>query len=112
MKPATEKFKSVLNEIAIQDAKIPVIANVTADCMTNREEIQEKLIEQLYSPVLWYPSMEYMIEQGVDTFIEIGPGKVLAGLMKAIDSSVKVYTVYDEETLKDTISSLRGENGC
>ncbi|ABS22740.1 ACP S-malonyltransferase [Bacillus cytotoxicus] len=112
MKPAAEKFKSVLNEIAIQDAKIPVIANVTADCMTNREEIQEKLIEQLYSPVLWYPSMEYMIEQGVDTFIEIGPGKVLAGLMKAIDSSVKVYTVYDEETLKDTISSLRGENGC
>ena len=49
-------------------------------------------------------------EAGVDTFIEIGPRKVLAGLMKSIDSSVKAYAIYDEETLKDTISNLRGEN--
>lgn len=49
-------------------------------------------------------------ESRVDTFIEIGPGKVLAGLMKSIDSSVKAYAIYDEETLKDTISNLRGEN--
>ncbi|MEB8647239.1 malonyl CoA-acyl carrier protein transacylase, partial [Bacillus cereus] len=61
-------------------------------------------------PVLWYPSIECMVKQGVDTFIEIGPGKVLAGLMKSIDSSAKAYAIYDEETLKDTISNLRGEN--
>ncbi|EEL49730.1 MULTISPECIES: ACP S-malonyltransferase [Bacillus cereus group] len=112
MKPAAEKFQGVLSEIAIQDAKIPVIANVTADCITRSTDIQEKLIEQLYSPVLWYPSIERMVEQGVDTFIEIGPGKVLAGLMKSIAPSVKVYAIYDEETLKDTISNLRGESGC
>ncbi|MEY8347386.1 ACP S-malonyltransferase [Bacillus cereus] len=112
MKPAAEKFQGVLSEIAIQDAKIPVIANVTADCITRSADIQEKLIEQLYSPVLWYPSIERMVEQGVDTFIEIGPGKVLAGLMKSIAPSVKVYAIYDEETLKDTISNLRGESGC
>ncbi|MDM5189557.1 ACP S-malonyltransferase [Bacillus sp. DX4.1] len=112
MKPAAEKFQSVLNEIAIQDAKVPVVANVSADCITRKEEIQEKLIEQLYSPVLWYPSIERMVEHGVDTFIEIGPGKVLAGLMKSIAPSAKVYAIYDEETLKETISSLRGESGC
>lgn len=109
MKPAAEKFQSVLNEITIQDTNIPVIANVTADVITSGAHIQEKLIEQLYSPVLWYPSIEYMVNQGVDTFIEIGPGKVLAGLMKSIDSSVKAYAIYDEETLKDTISNLRGK---
>ena len=107
MKPAAEKFQSVLNEITIQDTNIPVIANVTADVITSGAHIQEKLIEQLYSPVLWYPSIEYMVSQGVDTFIEIGPGKVLAGLMKSIDSSVKAYAIYDEETLQDTISNLR-----
>ncbi|PEB55072.1 [acyl-carrier-protein] S-malonyltransferase [Bacillus pseudomycoides] len=112
MKPAAEKFQSVLNEITIQNANIPVIANVTADVITRGEDIQEKLIEQLYSPVLWYPSIERMVQQGVDTFIEIGPGKVLAGLMKSIAPSVKVYAIYDEETLNDTIFSLRGESGC
>ncbi|HDR7387013.1 TPA: ACP S-malonyltransferase [Bacillus toyonensis] len=110
MKPAAEKFQSVLNEITIQDTNIPVIANVTADVITRGADIQEKLIEQLYSPVLWYPSIETMVKQGVDIFIEIGPGKVLAGLMKSIDSSVKAYAIYDEATLKDTISNLRGEN--
>ncbi|MEH7460945.1 ACP S-malonyltransferase [Bacillus thuringiensis] len=109
MKPAAERFRGVLNEIKIEDAKIPVVANVTADCITRKEDIQEKLIEQLYSPVLWYPSIERMVELGVDTFIEIGPGKVLAGLMKSIAPSAKVYAIYDEETMKDTISKLRGE---
>ncbi|HEK9099212.1 ACP S-malonyltransferase [Bacillus pfraonensis] len=112
MKPAAKKFQGVLNEITIQNANVPVVANVTADCITHSAEIKEKLIEQLYSPVLWYPSIERMVEQGVDTFIEIGPGKVLAGLMKSIAPSVKVYAIYDEETLKDTISNLRGESGC
>ena len=71
MKPAAEKFQSVLNEITIHDTNIPVIANVTAEVITRGADIQEKLIEQLYSPVLWYPSIEYMVNQGVDTFIEM-----------------------------------------
>ncbi|MFX3624622.1 MAG: ACP S-malonyltransferase [Ectobacillus sp.] len=109
MKPAAEKFRDVLAQIQIADAAIPVIANVTADIVTKKEEIQEKLVEQLYSPVLWYPSIERLVELGVDTFIEIGPGKVLAGLMKSIAPSAKVYAVYDQETMEDTISKLRGE---
>ena len=80
MKPAAEKFQSVLNEITIHDTNIPVIANVTAEVITRGADIQEKLIEQLYSPVLWYPSIEYMVNQGVDTFIEIGMEKYLLDL--------------------------------
>lgn len=109
MQPAAEKFRAVLDGIDIQDAKVPVVANVTADIVTSKEEIKEKLVKQLYSPVLWYPSIERMVELGVDTVVEIGPGKVLAGLMKSIAPSVKAYAIYDEETLQDTISKLRGE---
>jgi [acyl-carrier-protein] S-malonyltransferase len=112
MKPAAEKFREVLDSITIQDAVVPVVANVTADCVTDSKEIKEKLIEQLYSPVRWYESIERMVELGVDTFIEIGPGKVLAGLMKSIAPSAKVYAVYDQETIETTISKLRGEGSC
>ena len=83
--PAAEKFSAVLQDIEIKDALIPVIANVTASPITKHEVIQEKLVEQLYSPVLWEDSVVKMIELGVDTFIEIGPGKVLSGLIKKID---------------------------
>jgi [acyl-carrier-protein] S-malonyltransferase len=109
MKPAAEKFRAVLDGIEMHDAGLPVVANVTADVITSKEEIKEKLVEQLYSPVLWYPSIERMVELGVDTVIEIGPGKVLAGLMKSIAPSVQTYAIYDEETLQSTISKLRGE---
>lgn len=109
MKPAAEKFRTVLDTIELQDANIPVIANVTGDIITDSKDIREKLIEQLYSPVQWYPTIERMVELGVDTFVEIGPGKVLAGLMKSIAPSVKTYAVYDEESLNETISKLKGE---
>ena len=71
--------------LEMKDAQIPVIANVTAEPMYAAAEIKEKLIEQLYSPVLWEDSVQKMIDLGVDTFIEIGPGKVLSGLIKKID---------------------------
>lgn len=109
MKPAAEKFRTVLDNIQIQDARIPVIANVTGDIITNSSDIHDKLIEQLYSPVQWYPTIERLVELGVDTFIEVGPGKVLAGLMKSIAPSAKTYAVYDEESLNDTITKLKGE---
>lgn len=89
MKPAAEKFQSVLNEMSIKDAKVPVISNVTANPMTAASEIKEKLIEQLYSPVLWEDSVRKMIELGVDTFIEMGPGKVLTGLVKKLNDLLK-----------------------
>jgi [acyl-carrier-protein] S-malonyltransferase len=93
----------------MKDAAIPVIANVSADVMSSAVEIKEKLIEQLYSPVLWEDSVQKMIDLGVDTFIEVGPGKVLSGLIKKIDRSVKVYSVSDEESCQTVINALKEE---
>ncbi|KAA0547971.1 ACP S-malonyltransferase [Bacillus sp. BGMRC 2118] len=109
MKPAAEQLKSVLDSITIKEAKVPVIANVTASQMTDADIIKEMLIEQLYSPVRWQQSVEEMINLGVDTFIEIGPGKVLSGLVKKVDRSVKIFSVYDEESMENTITALKGE---
>jgi [acyl-carrier-protein] S-malonyltransferase len=78
--------------------------------MTTAEEIKENLIEQLYSPVLWEDSVVKMIDLGVDTFIEIGPGKVLSGLIKKINRSVKTYSISDEESCQSVIEALKEEN--
>ncbi|MED3562713.1 ACP S-malonyltransferase [Bacillus xiapuensis] len=107
MKPAATELKGVLDGLNMQDAKIPVIANVSAEPMEKAAEIKEKLIEQLYSPVLWEDSVQKMIELGVETFIEIGPGKVLSGLIKKIDRSVKTYSVSDEASCKNVIEALK-----
>jgi [acyl-carrier-protein] S-malonyltransferase len=107
MKPAAEKLEEVLNGLTIKDALVPVIANVSASPMTSAAEIKQKLIEQLYSPVLWEDSVKRMIELGVDTFIEIGPGKVLSGLVKKINRSVKTFSVSDEESLMSTVEALK-----
>lgn len=109
MKPAAQKLADVLDKMTINDAGIPVIANVSADGMTDSEEIKQKLIEQLYSPVLWEDSVNKMIELGVDTFIEIGPGKVLSGLVKKINRSVKTFSISDQESLLATVEALKEE---
>jgi [acyl-carrier-protein] S-malonyltransferase len=108
MKPAAEQLAEVLNRIEIKDANVPVIANVTARPMINRDEIKQKLIEQLYSPVLWQDSVEYMIEQGVDTFVEIGPGKVLSGLVKKVNRNVQTIAINDQSSLEAAIEQLTG----
>lgn len=110
MKPAAGKLAEVLGAIDIVDAQVPVIANVTAEPMREKETIQRLLIEQLYSPVRWQQSVEKMIELGVDTFVEIGPGKVLSGLVKKVDRNVQVYAVNDVASLETTIAALKGES--
>lgn len=77
--------------------------------MTSASEINGRLIEQLYSPVLWEDSIRRMIKLGVDTFIEIGPGKVLSGLVKKVDRSLKTYAVSDAESCKAVTESLKEE---
>ncbi|NSL51218.1 ACP S-malonyltransferase [Calidifontibacillus erzurumensis] len=109
MKPAAEKFRSVLEQIEIRNAKIPVIANVTAEEMIDAGDIKEKLIEQLYSPVRWETSVRKMVDLGVDTFIEIGPGKVLCGLVKKVNRRLNTYAIGDEESLIETIKKLKGD---
>ncbi|MEH7274522.1 ACP S-malonyltransferase [Neobacillus vireti] len=110
MKPAAGQLREVLDELDMKDALIPVIANVSAKPMTLAHEIKENLIEQLYSPVLWEDSVVKMIDLGVDTFIEIGPGKVLSGLIKKINRNAKIYSISDEESCQSVIEALKEGN--
>ncbi|KJJ42875.1 malonyl CoA-ACP transacylase [Bacillus subtilis] len=110
MKPAAEKLKEVLDSCDIKDADVPVISNVSADVMTEKAEIKEKLIEQLYSPVRFEESINKLIAEGVTTFIEIGPGKVLSGLVKKVNRRLKTIAVSDPETIELAIQTLKEEN--
>ena len=95
MEPAAQKLRDELAKIEIKDARIPVVANVTADYVTSGKEISELLIRQVTGSVLWEDSVRKMIKDGIGSFVEVGPGKVLSGLIKKIDPSVEVRT-YDE----------------
>lgn len=110
MKPAAEKFTDVLSKLDISDATTPVISNVTADIVTSRNEIETKLIEQLYSPVRFEESVERLIDLGVTTFIEIGPGKVLSGLVKKVNRRLTTISVSDQETIEAAIQTLKGDS--
>lgn len=107
MRPAAEKLQEMLSKIEMKDALIPVIANVNAQPVTAKDKIQILLVEQLYSPVLWEDSVRTLIAEGVDIFIECGPGKVLSGLIKKVDRSVKTYCVYDEATLDQLLEATK-----
>lgn len=110
MKPAANKLQEVLDTLQIKDATPPVVANVCATEVTKAEDIKQKLIEQVYSPVLWEDTVNYLLNQGVDTFIEIGSGNVLSGLVKKVNRRVKVYAINDRETMDKAIESLKGGN--
>jgi len=93
MRPAADRLAAVLEKVALTDAAVPVVANVTAQPVTAASDIERLLAEQVYSPVLWEDSVRWLIGEGVDTFYEIGSGSVLAGLIKKIDKSVRVISV-------------------
>ncbi|WP_195573071.1 ACP S-malonyltransferase [Paenibacillus sp. 1001270B_150601_E10] len=100
MKPAAVRLDAALSEVNWQDAKIPVVSNVSAHAEQDAERIRTLLVEQVFSPVLWEDSVSYMIEQGTDTFIEIGSGNVLSGLIKKIDRSVQIVTLNSLEAIQ------------
>ncbi len=107
MKPAAEQLADVLETLNLQSTSIPVIANVTARPVQDAEEIKRLLVEQVYSPVLWEDSVMWMLDQGVETFVEIGSGTVLAGLIKKCNRAAKVISVQSveaAETLNDSLS--------
>jgi len=88
-----KEFEKYLNEIEIKDSKIPVISNITATPIQSKEEIKNELAKHFYSPVRWVQSVEFMSKNGVDTFVEIGPKKVLTGLIKRIIKGSKLINV-------------------
>lgn len=107
MKPASEQMKDVLDSIEVQPLSMPVIANVTAVPYSSSEQVKELLVDQIHSPVRWTETIQYLLDQGVDTFIEAGPGKVLAGLVKKADRRATVLPVYDQETLDKALQVLK-----
>ncbi|NPA13953.1 MAG: ACP S-malonyltransferase [Aquificae bacterium] len=100
MKEAAEKFKKVLQEVEFSEAKIPVVQNVDAQPHTSAEEIRENLYLQLFKPVRWVESVKFMADQGVDTFIEIGPKNVLSKLIAQTVENVKTCNLDKVEDLE------------
>ena len=97
---AGEKLAKELENVEIHEIKIPYIANVTADYVTDKDQVKPLLQKQVSSSVKWQQTVERMIADGVDTFIEIGPGKTLSGFMRKINKDMKVYNVEKVEDLE------------
>lgn len=103
MKVIEDEFASFLEGFEFNDANKPVVSNTTAQPATDAAIIKQELIKQLYSPVRFEESIRYLIDQGVTEFVEVGPGKVLAGLIKKIDREVTVTSI-------ETVESIKGWN--
>lgn len=108
MKNASNEFVKYLENFEFKDAKYPVITNIDAKETVRGEELKHKLPFQIHTSVYWVQSIKYLISQGVDTFVEIGPGKVLAGLNKRISPDIKTYNVNSLESLQETIKTMKG----
>ena len=100
MKPAAERLEKALEEISVSDLKIPVVTNVEAEANTSKDRVKGLLVAQVSSPVRWEESMRKMVEKGIEQILEVGPGKVLSGLMKRIDNRVETKNIEDLKTLK------------
>jgi [acyl-carrier-protein] S-malonyltransferase len=113
MAPAQKRLEHDLRAANFTALKIPLITNVDAEAITTGDEAREALIRQVTSPVRWLDSVHEMIESGVTIFVEVGPGKVLSGLMRQIDRSVRSLNVEDAASLQatiDKIAQLRAES--
>ena len=100
LEPAGAALRQELEQVTFQKLQIPYVTNVNACEITDASEIPELLVRQMYSPVRWMQSMEYMLKSGVDTFVEIGPGKTLEGFLKKINRNVQVHHVSCWEDLE------------
>ncbi|MFN2530987.1 MAG: ACP S-malonyltransferase [Pyrinomonadaceae bacterium] len=106
MKPAQERLAFDIERIVFVDMKVPVVSNVDARPRTSASELRGALTKQVSSPVRWLESIEWLIDEGVGTFIEVGPGKVLSGLMRQISREVHCLNVADAETLQAAHATL------
>ena len=111
MKPISEKFEKFVNNTNVNDANINIVTNVDAKATVDKAEFSSKMIKQVYSSVYWKQTISFMAEQGVETFIEIGPGKVLSGMIKKICKTAKVYNVSDVESLEKLLNECVIEVG-
>jgi [acyl-carrier-protein] S-malonyltransferase len=108
MKPAQDRLEVDLNALKMQRPVYPVVCNVEASLVSDEMRARTTLVRQVTGSVKWDPSMRLLIAEGVQTFVEIGPGKVLCGLMRQIDRSKTCLNVGDEASLTKTLEQL----GC
>jgi [acyl-carrier-protein] S-malonyltransferase len=106
MMPAQKRLATDLEQIDFANLATPLVTNVDAQVIGEGSEAAEALVRQVSAPVRWLQSMELLIDEGVDTFIEVGPGKILTGLMRQISRQVKCFNVEDVDSLKNTGASI------
>jgi len=106
MMPAEERLAVDLERIGFKNLVVPLVTNVDAAVIRKGAEARDSLVRQVSAPVRWLESIELLIREGVDTFVEVGPGKVLTGLMRQISREVKCFNVEDAASLKSTAASL------
>jgi len=100
MEPAQSGLNEVIEAVTFNDPIIPIVGNCGATALTTGAEVKAELMTQLTSCVRWQRSIEFMIENGIETFVEVGPGKVLAGMIKRIDKSREIISVGDMESVR------------
>ena len=108
LKGAGEKLGKVLDQVSIHDIQVPYLSNVTADYVTDREQIPSILMRQVFSPVRWQQSVERMLADGTDIFLEIGPGKTLTGFLRKINrgaAGINIETAEDLEKAAETLEN-------
>jgi len=110
MKPAEDRLAPQLRALASSDPRIPVVANVDAEPKRDAAAAIEALVRQVSSPVRWEDVVKRLIAEGVTTFVELGPGKVLSGLIRQIDRGVAVLNVDDESSLEKALAQLKAES--
>lgn len=106
MMPAQEKLENDLRKIEFAALRFPLVTNVDADTETSGDEARDALIRQVTNPVRWEESVRELIDEGVNTFIEVGPGRVLSGLLRQIERSVSTLNVEDEKSLTATVQKI------
>jgi [acyl-carrier-protein] S-malonyltransferase len=106
LRPAGDKLAVELERVELSDMKVPVVTNVTAEYVTDKAKVKELLVRQVSNSVLWEECVKAMLADGVDTFIEIGPGKTLSGFIKKISKEVRTLNVEDMDSLNKTLQEL------
>jgi [acyl-carrier-protein] S-malonyltransferase len=106
MMPAQERLEKDLRQVEIAPLRVPLVTNVDADTETSAEEARDALIRQVTKPVRWEESIHELIDEGVNTFVEVGPGRVLTGLLRQIERSVGTLNVEDEKSLATTVEKI------
>ena len=104
---AGEKLEHEMENVTFSEMKIPLITNVTADYVKSAQDIKPLLVQQVSSSVLWEKTIRRMLADGVDIFVEVGPGKALSGFMRKISKDVTVLNVEDMKSLEATLAAMK-----